>query len=102
MLTTNSFIQELEKVQTSKASVKGTCKAGSNLVWWKSDLEKTKKWESGWQFTEFTPEHLAFYENMTMFLSSHRETTWSERRGNRRIEITVETHNNLQAHSALF
>lgn len=63
---------------------------------------RQKSGKSGRQFTEFTPEHLAFYENTTVFLSSQRETTRSERRGNRRIEITVETHNNLRAHSALF
>lgn len=35
-----------------------------------SDLEKTKG-ESGWQLIEFTPEHLAFYENITVFFFSY-------------------------------
>lgn len=68
----------------------------------KDCFRKKKGGGNGWQFMKFTPEHLAFYENMTVFLSSQRDTIGSESEDNGSVEITAETHNNLLTECALF
>lgn len=64
------------------------------IVWWKRGIQRKQKLESEWQFMEFIPEHLAFYENRTACFSfSGGEAEASERKGQRRIEFAVITHN---------